>query len=140
MTVMAFTMLTTSEAGALLNVSAATVSQRIRDGALPATRRSGHWFIKRSAVEAYIRANGLPAPRSIREPTVLGPQLVARALLELEGEPATPDELALLVGRHPGNVRKFLLLLRASGHAERGESGWLLTQAGDAAYRAEVAA
>jgi len=138
---MAFDMLTTKEAAALSNYSVECIRKWIGEGRLPATRCGTHWFISRADMETFVRprrvATHLPPRRPRQTP---GPQLVAQALLDLKGEPATPDELAVLVGRHPGNARKFLLLLEATGHAQRVEGGWVLTRAGEAVYRAEVAA
>ncbi len=47
--------LTTGEAARLLGISAATVRQSIRRGALAATRMGRDWFLTRAEVERYAR-------------------------------------------------------------------------------------
>ncbi len=134
--------LTTTEAGSIAGTTGRVVRGWIEARRLPATRcGAGVWLIDPSDLDRFL-AGPRPTPAVRQRPPrpPAGPQLVGRALVELEGEPATPEELAALVGRHPGNVRKHLLILRSYGHAERQDRSWKLTPAGEAAYRSEVAA
>lgn len=135
--------LTTTEAGRIAGTTGETVRSWIVSGELAGTRcGAGIWLIERGDLERFLARRGPgPAVNQRRRRPPAGPQLVAAALLTLQGEPATPEELGLLVGRHPGNVRKHLLILAAAGHAERNDHSWTLTRAGEAAYSStEVAA
>ncbi len=49
------TTLTTEEAARLLGISAATVRQSIRRGALAATRHGRDWYLTRAEIDRYAR-------------------------------------------------------------------------------------
>lgn len=136
---MAFELLTTTQAGSIAGVDGHRIGCFIRAGQLPASRVGSIWLVNRRDLDHFLATTTITRGHP-RSKSSEGPGWAARALVDLDGEPATPEELAVLVGRHPGNVRKHLLLLAAVGHAERRVEGWVLTEAGRSAYRSEAAA
>jgi hypothetical protein len=101
-------MLTTTEAGRLLNRTQDAVRNAIRVGALEGHRIDGRWYIDREVLLAWhARA---------RQIDRVGPRPWERvAELLSEHGSASTEEIARLMQVHPGNARKHLAILAAEG-------------------------
>lgn len=104
-----------------LGVTRAAVNFMVRDGRLEGVRCGPRWYVCRDVLDAY-RTDYQPAPSAGRK---LGPRAgehdmvaVVQALLEDWGE-ARVDELSEVIGRDPGNVRKYLAILKQRGAATK---------------------
>ncbi len=106
-----------------LGVTRAAVNSMVHDGRLDAVRLGPRWYVCESVFERF-RSGYRPPPSAGRKLGPRGgePQMVevVYALLVDWGE-ARVDELSEVLGRHPGNVRKYLAVLRARGLARRVE-------------------
>lgn len=107
--------LSTTEAAVLIGLSPSRVRDLISQGRLPAHREGPTWRVRRCDAEAYRDAG--PIFKDGRgSHTTTGPAAVWETLEVLaEMDEATSSELALAVDRHPGNVRKYLIILRHRG-------------------------
>ena len=104
-----------------LGVTRAAVNFMVQDGRLPAMRYGPRWFVCDETLEAF-RSTYRPAPSAGRK---LGPRAgqpemvnVVRELLSDWGETRV-DELSEVVGRDPGNIRKYLAILQQRGLARK---------------------
>lgn len=123
--------LTTGEAADLLGISAGRVRVFISEGRLPAHRCGPAWRVRRRDVEEFSRTGVLfkdgRGPRPSEAPSATWETLEVLAELGV----ASANELALAVNRHPGNVRKYLIILRHRGFAEGLANGdYEITDAG----------
>lgn len=123
--------LTTNEAAEILGISAGRVRVYIGEGRLPAHRDGPAWRVNRRDVEEFSRTGVLfkdgRGPRPSEAPSATWETLEVLAELEV----ASVNELALAVNRHPGNVRKYLIILRHRGFAEGLATGdYEITDAG----------
>jgi hypothetical protein len=119
-------MLTTHEAGRLVGRSEGAVRKALGRGTLRGKRDREVWHVRAADVVAWAACsrsgpgNPLPAPRT--EDTV-------HILREYES--ASAEEVATLLGVHPGNARKYLAMLALQGRARRRADGqWVLTDNG----------
>jgi hypothetical protein len=113
-------LLTTRQAAELTGRTQAAVKQAIGHGVLPGTRQIDGWRVKRSDALVWHKRTRVVAKRSIRQWDR------AAELLEEHGS-LSAEELAPLIGRHSGNARKYLAILKAEGRAERLPDGqWVL--------------
>lgn len=118
-------MLSTREAGLLVGRSEGAVRKALGRGTLRGQRDREVWHVRAADVIAWAACsrsgpgNPLPAPRT--EDT---------AYILREYESASAEEVATLLGLHPGNARKYLAMLALQGRARRRADGqWVL--AGD---------
>jgi excisionase family DNA binding protein len=124
--------LTLPEVASRLGIHRATVNDMVLSRRLPARRRRGHWYVPIEAFEqfqaTYRRPRNAPAARDER--------LISEGGWEILGclvdwDDATTAELDRVVELHIGNIRKQLILLAASGLAERRSDGsWVPTAEG----------
>lgn len=122
-------MLTTTEAGRLVGRTGTAVRMAIDGGDLQGVWDRDHWLVSESAVASWAartppgRGAPLPVPRTDE---------VMRLLEEYAS--ASAEEIAVLLGVHPGNARKYLALLGLQGRAVRRPDGqWVLAQSVTAA-------
>jgi excisionase family DNA binding protein len=118
------------EAASRLQLHRATVNAMVRDGRITATRIDAHWFITREDLESFAQKYTRPpnSPKGARRKSAL-PE-TASNIVELlqDWDSAAVDEIQLVTGLHPGNVRKNLMILRSLGLAERRDDGcWQAT-------------
>lgn len=114
--------------GEELGVTRSAVYLMIRSGRLPGMQCGARWYVRREDLDEFKRTY-IPAPTAGRR---FGPRSgdangtdLVLALLREWGS-ATSEELAEVLNRHPGNVRKYLSLLKARGLADRdGSGGWV---------------
>jgi excisionase family DNA binding protein len=117
-----------------LGVTRSAVYLMVVEHRLEGMQCGARWVVRRSDVERF-RAGWQPPPnagRRLRRRTGVpdGPNEVL-ALLEDWGE-ANVEELAEAIGRHPGNVRKYLKLLEIRGQVRRsGVGGWIPAALGE---------
>jgi hypothetical protein len=104
-----------------LGVTRAAANFMVRDGRLGAQRSGPRWYVCERDLAAFLN-DYKPGPAAGRK---LGPRggepelpTVVHALLQQWGE-ARVDELSEVLDRHPGNVRKYLAILRARGLAHK---------------------
>lgn len=104
-----------------LGVTRAAVNFMVHDDRLQATRLGARWYVCEHELEDF-RAEYRPAPSAGRK---LGPRSghpemvdVVHGLLSDWGE-ARVDELSEVIGRDPGNVRKYLAILQQRGLAQK---------------------
>jgi hypothetical protein len=96
------------------------VKNAIRVGTLKGERLMDGWRVTRSDVLTW-HQGARRSPRALSRPWER-----AAELLEEYGS-LSLQELTLLLGRHPGNARKYVALLKAEGRAERLLDGqWVL--------------
>jgi hypothetical protein len=112
--------LTTREVAALTGRTQDAVKSAIHHGALPGQRELDGWRVTRKDALAWHARTRIICRPSSR------PWDRAAELLEEFGS-MSPQELTPLLGRHPGNARKYLAILKAEGRAERLPDGqWVL--------------
>ncbi len=114
-----------------LGLSVGRARDLVYKSRLPAVRMGAHWYVERQVLEqfaaSYRRRRYTTRPRQTTNTD--SRQKVTSLLAEWQS--ATPDELAVGIGLHPGNVRKHLAMLAAAGVVERDDEGlWHLTAAG----------
>lgn len=118
------------EAASELHLHRATVNAMVRDGRIPAIREGAHWFIHRKDLDEFAGTYERPAnspPRDRSSRALSGTGITLMGLL-LEWDSATVDEVQLVTGLHPGNIRKNFRILEALHLAERGSDGkWRAT-------------
>lgn len=116
----------------VLGVTRSAVNLMVRDGRLSATRFGPRWYVCDKALESF-RAAYTPAPSAGRKlGRRSGDQDMAESVLELLSDwgEARVDEISEVVQRDPGNVRKYLAILRARGLAAKtSNSTWVPTSA-----------
>ena len=113
--------LTTREAAALSDRTQNAVKSALRTGRLTGRRELDGWRVTQTEVLAWVART-----RKINRPSSR-PWDRAAELLEEYGS-LDPQEMAPLLGRHEGNARKYLAILKAEGRAERLPDGqWTLT-------------
>lgn len=118
------------EAAKRLGVCRETANDLVRDGLLPATRVGPWWYVQEEDLESFA-ATYRPRPGPRRRQSRNEEHRAKIAELLADWQDATPAELSTVIGLHPGNVRKHLVMLEAAGVAERDDEGlWRLTQAG----------
>jgi hypothetical protein len=126
-------LLSLKEVAAELGVTRAAVNFMVRDERLTGVRWGARWYVCTEVLDAF-RQDYRPAPSAGRR---LGPRAgepnmveVVQSLLEDWGE-ARVDELSEVVKRDPGNVRKYLAILKARGVATKTSScTWAPTNGG----------
>jgi excisionase family DNA binding protein len=115
-----------------LGVHRATVNEMVHDGRVRAIRVGPAWFIDRSDLEAlkasYRRPKNSPRPR----PSAGAASAWEGAILKLLSDwpEATADELGKVLQLHPGNVRKYLALMKVEGLVSDELGSWRITEAG----------
>lgn len=115
--------LTATEAARLVGRPKDAVRNAIRDGSLTGSNIKGRWYVERELLLAWDRRTAR------RQRAGSQPWETTAGLLGDYG-PATTEELAVLRGLHPGNVRKHLAILAVQGRAKRlDDSQWVLTGA-----------
>lgn len=117
------TLLNTTEAAALTGRSMAAVRNAIMRGLLPVVDRTslGRPLVRQSDVMVWDKRSIRPRRKDTK------PWLRVADALGVLGF-ASAEELATCLGIHPGNVRKYLLILEAQQQAKRGNDGqWSLT-------------
>jgi excisionase family DNA binding protein len=113
-----------------LGVSRSAVYLMVVEHRLEGMQCGARWVARRTDVERF-KAEWQPPPNAGRRlgrrtGSADGPEQV-RNLLADWGE-ATVEELAEVIGRHPGNVRKYLKQLEVRGVAQRLADGyWSVT-------------
>lgn len=117
-------LLSLREVATELGVTRAAVNFMVRDERLAGVRWGARWYVCTDVLEAF-RQDYRPAPSAGRK---LGPRAgepnmidVVQSLLEDWGE-ARVDELSEVVRRDPGNVRKYLAILKERGIATKTSS------------------
>lgn len=117
-------LLTTTDVAKLTGRAVGTAKEAIRLGHLPSVGRTelGRPLVTREAALAWHRqAKRWSVSRST-------PAWTATEGMLREYGPASPSELAELLAKDAGNVRKHLAILAARGAAERLSDGqWVLT-------------
>jgi len=115
-------LLTTTEAGHLVGRSDSAVRGAVRSGLLKAVWDHNRWLVSAAAVMTWAsthKANPWPRTAKPRTDEVV-------ELLSDYGS-ASAEEVAGILGVHPGNARKYLALLARAGRAQRLEDGqWVL--------------
>lgn len=114
----------------VLGVTRSAVNLMVRDGRLGATRFGPSWYVCNDALASF-RATYKPAPSAGRKlgRRAGGPDMVESVLELLRdwGE-ARVDEIGEVLQRDPGNVRKYLAILRQRGLAAKtSNSTWIPT-------------
>jgi excisionase family DNA binding protein len=108
--------LTTTEAAVILGVEPGTVRKLIGEGLLPTIDRIGPMYLLDPAAVDELKARRQQGPRR----RTGGPSIPAVAIevlhLLAQTEALTAAELAGLVDRHEGNVRKYLKIWREPGY------------------------
>ncbi len=122
----------------VLGVTRSAVNLMVRDGRLDATRHGPRWYVCFDVLDRF-RATYQPAPSAGRKLGRRGggPDIVetVHALLCDWGE-ARVDEISEVVQRDPGNVRKYLAILRQRGLARKANTvTWVPTKNGSNARR-----
>jgi excisionase family DNA binding protein len=117
-----------------LGVTRSAVYLMVMEHRLGGMQCGARWVVRREEVERFRSQWRRPpnAGRRLRRQAThaAGPEQVL-ALLQDWGD-ATVDELAEAIGRHPGNVRKYLRLLEVRGLAARPGTGtWTPTALGE---------
>ena len=120
-----------TEAARRLGICTSSARDLVHQGRLPAVRIGPLWYVERQALEQFA-ASYRRRPYTFRpRPTSNTDSREKVARLLAEWQSATPDELAVGIGLHPGNVRKHLAILASDGVAERDAEGlWHLTAVG----------
>jgi hypothetical protein len=114
--------LTTRQAAALTGRTMDAVKSAIHIGTLTGTRKMDGWRVKREDVLAWHARTRLRSRYSSRPWDRAAELLVEYGSLSIQ-------EMAPLLGRHPGNARKYLAILKAEGRAERLSDGqWVLVE------------
>lgn len=107
-----------------LGITRAAVNFMVHDGRLLATRCGARWYVCGEVLKDF-RLHYRPAPSAGRKlgPRAGQPQMVhvVHDLLADWGE-ARVDELSEVIGRDPGNVRKYLAILQQRGLARKTSS------------------
>lgn len=118
------TRLTLPEVAQELGVTRSAVYLMIRDGRLAGMQCGPRWHVRREDLEAFKQTYD-PAPTAGRRFGPRNGDYGPAVVLELlhEWGSATTDELAEILERHPGNIRKYLKLLEHRGHATRDDRG-----------------
>lgn len=114
----------------VLGVTRSAVNLMVRDGRLSATRFGPCWYVCNDALVSF-RGTYRPAPSAGRKlgRRTGGPDMVESVLELLRdwGE-ARVDEISEVLQRDPGNVRKYLAILRQRGLASKtSNSTWVPT-------------
>jgi len=108
-----------------MGVSRSAVYLWVTSHRLDAMQCGPRWLVRRSDLESFRQRHQLASSAGReygpRNGDTAGPALVLE-LLDEWGE-ARVDELAEVLQRHPGNVRKYLRLLESRKHVARGEDG-----------------
>lgn len=119
-----------------LGVSRAAVNSMVRDGRLGAIRLGPYWYVCQPVFDEF-RSSYEPPPSAGRR---LGPRGGEPAMADVVYEllvdwgEARVDELSEVLGRHPGNIRKYLALLQTRGLVARaGDAVWSPVHDGQAA-------
>lgn len=116
-------LLTTVEAAALVSRNERMLRQAITSEHLPAYNNNGRWLVRREDVIAWDQRTHRRPPSQRSRTT--GWERAATALADYGSVSA--DELAALLGLHPGNARKYLAILAKQGRARRLDDGqWVL--------------
>jgi len=112
------------EVAAILGVTRAAVNFMVHDGRLPASRDGARWIVEEADLEKFRAAYSRPTSAGRRLGPRGGEPHMADVVLELlrDWGEARVDELSTVVGRDPGNVRKYLAVLRARGLAKKASS------------------
>ncbi len=126
----------TSQAARRLGVTRRQVGVLIASERLEAHRFGPHWYIHHDVLEAFAAA--YTPTHNKRRPSAQG--RTVRDALEVLGEvgECSTAELAEALDRHEGNVRKYLIILRRRGFAERIGDSHRITPAGRAHLAREV--
>lgn len=114
-------LLALSDVANLVGVSRAAVNSMVHDGRLEAVRIGPRWYVCQQTFAVFRSTYDPPASAGRRlGPRSGEPQMVdvVYDLLVDWGE-ARVDELSEVVERHPGNIRKYLAILKARGLASR---------------------
>lgn len=106
------------------------VNLMVRDGRLSATRFGPSWYVCEESLESF-RSTYTPAPSAGRRLGRRGggPDMT-ESVLELLNDwgEARVDEISEVIQRDPGNVRKYLAILRERGLATKtSNSTWVPT-------------
>lgn len=116
----------------VLGVTRSAVNLMVRDGRLSATRFGPRWYVCEETLESF-RATYTPAPSAGRKlGRRSGDPDITESVLELLSDwgGARVDEISEVVQRDPGNVRKYLAILRERGLAAKtSNSTWVPTNA-----------
>lgn len=114
----------------VLGVTRSAVNLMVRDGRLSATRFGPRWYVCEETLESF-RATYTPAPSAGRKlGRRSGEPDITESVLELLSDwgGARVDEISEVVQRDPGNVRKYLAILRERGLAAKtSNSTWVPT-------------
>jgi DNA-binding XRE family transcriptional regulator len=101
----------------VLGVTRSAVNLMVRDGRLEATRYGPRWYVCDEVLESF-RSTYTPAPSAGRKlGRRSGDPDMTESVLELLADwgEARVDEISEVVQRDPGNVRKYLAILRERG-------------------------
>lgn len=119
-----------TEVAGVLGVTRSAVNLMVHDGRLSATRFGPSWYVCDDELESF-RATYQPAPSAGRKlGRRKGAPDMAESVLELLSDwgEARVDELSEVVQRDPGNVRKYLAILKERGLATKtSECTWVPT-------------
>lgn len=111
-----------------LGVTRSAVYEMVRQERLEGRQQGSRWLVPRTALTRF-KADWVPAPNAGRRLTrrADGPKEVLSLLQDWRD--GRVEELAEAMGRHPGNVRKYLRILEVRGLAQRQPEGdWVPTQ------------
>lgn len=116
----------------MLGVTRSAVNFMVRDCRLSATRFGPRWYVCEETLESF-RATYTPAPSAGRKlGRRSGDPDITESVLALLSDwgGARVDEISEVVQRDPGNVRKYLAILRERGLAAKtSNSTWVPTNA-----------
>lgn len=125
------------EAAETLHVDRKTVRSRMAREDIAPIQLGGLLFVRRDDLPKLGPQPRVPPPRRPRPQRGLPPMALATLRLLADWEEATAEELAVGLERHPGNVRKYLAILRHQGLAATSPDralpaapSWLLTDTG----------
>jgi excisionase family DNA binding protein len=120
------------EVAEVLGVTRSAVNLMVHDGRLNATRFGPRWYVCDDELQSF-HASYTPAPSAGRKlGRRNGEPDMAESVLELLSDwgEARVDEISEVVQRDPGNVRKYLAILRQRGLATKTSScTWAPTHA-----------
>ncbi len=105
------------EVADVLGITRSAVNLMVRDGRLEATRYGPRWYVCDEVLESF-RSTYTPAPSAGRKlGRRSGDPDMTESVLELLADwgEARVDEISEVVQRDPGNVRKYLAILRERG-------------------------
>jgi len=128
-------LLSANDVGRELGVDRTVVSSLLRSGSLPGVLLTDRWYVEAGDLEEFARTYERPRRPSRKgtDQRTQRSEQSRRAIVATlaDWNEATPAEIAQVIELHPGNVRKYLVLMEKAGLTQRvGEGLWALTDEG----------